>query len=572
MNTMSSALSSRRAAVWRCVLLGCLVLGLAGLAHAASQPAARGVPMAIDAQADIRLTPVADLWPTGGYMAVRVRIENRAAAPRAWNLIFKSQREWREKMEFSQGIAVGAREVVETVVFVPCLGQNAGRNPPQLQVTAEGPGVERHSVGLTSYNSNVVSQIATSASQEVDLYAAITAAASGSGSPSGTGFGGSGGPATELTVVDAAAWPADWRVWSPFTQVVLTDREFRALDGARRAALMDWVALGGVLNLYPPFASAPSEGKAEAKTAWGKGVVRRMALSLRDEKRVPDAAAFASEWQDKLMAKAVHETTPDERKAYELSSGSVGIMLFLLLFGILIGPVNLLVFAPTQKRHRLFITVPLLSIGASIVLGFVIVWRDGFGGEGVQRGVVMLLPGENKAVVFQNQISRTGVLFSRDFTLPADTQLVLPTSTGAGYDEIRESEFFRSGDAVSGDWFASRQRQQHLLQRITTTRARVELTGGGMEGAPVVQSSVGTALRDFYYRDRAGRLWGVDELPPGQKITLRPLPDIWPGLPGGHFVGRASGSELAPLATLDAIRWDEAVFYFTGRLEGLRTP
>jgi len=549
-----------------------LALSLPNLARAGGQASSHDVPMEAGAEAEIRLTPVSDLWISGGFMAVRVRIENRANVARSWAFVFNSEHNWRQKMEFTQPLVVGPRSVLETVVFVPGLGEAAGGNAIQLRATVQGPGVERDSVSLTNYNSDVRRYVASSASQEVALYAAIAASPEGGRSGSGsTGGSSSSSASMELAVVDAAAWPADWRVWEPFSQVVMSDREFRALDGARRAALLDWVGLGGALSLYPPFAAAnpPTETTG---SAWGSGVIRSVANALNEDKTIQPDDAPAKSFHQRLVNEAITASTPPGvGEAYALSRGSVGITLFLLLFGILIGPVNLLVFAPPQRRHRLFVTVPLIALAASAVLALVIIWRDGFGGAGVQRGLVILLPGENKAVVFQNQLSRTGVLFASRFAFPSDTRLLLPSAAPTPGGNNREKAFARDEASVSGAWFASRQRQQHLMERITPTRARVELVGGGggADAPPIVQSSVGAALRDFRYRDSAQRLWGADEVTPGQKVTLRELPVGSPDLPAGNFLGRAAASELAPLATLPAIRWDEPAFFYTGRVEGL---
>jgi hypothetical protein len=558
-----------------CFILLVLAVLVTCPARAGSQAASHNIPMEIGADAEIRLTPVSDLWPTGGFMPVRVRIENRADVARAWTFVFNSERNWREKMEFTQSLAVGARSVLESVIFVPGLGKSSSGNAIQLTAWVQGPGIDRKGAGLTNYNNDLSRYLASSPSQEVDLYAAISASPEGGGGagtgPGGGGHGGTRSATMELAVVDAATWPADWRVWSPFTQVVMSEREFLALDGARRAALMDWVAFGGTLSLYPPFAAASPPPKLST-TAWGAGVVRKVPASLSDDKTVqPDDArekSFHRQLLDQANAAAL---PPGTVEPYSLSRGSVGITLFLLLFGILIGPVNLLVFAPTQRRHRLFVTVPLISLAASVVLAVIIVWRDGFGGAGVQSGVVILLPGENKAAVFQDQLSRTGVLSTSRFTLPSDTQFVLPAANlTSATNPNRDKQFARDESSASGAWFASRQRQQHVLQRITPTRARIELVAGGEAGAPpVVQSSVGTALRDFRYRDPARKLWGADEVAPGRKVTLRALRSASADLPPGNFLGRAAASDLAPLATLPSIRWDAPVFFYTGRVEGL---
>ena len=543
----------------------------AATAFAGGSPTRRTVPMLEGTKAEISLTPIAEVWLEGGFFAVQVKVDNRSEAAQSWSIQFTSERTYRQKLTFTKEINVGPRSSLETIVLVPGSGVPFASRITTLGALVVGPWVERSNLNLTNFNSNVLRQVATSASQEVALFAAISAA-SGGGATSGPGSSGPGGSndQVELSVVDAAAWPADWRVWSPFTLVVMTDPEFRALDGARRAALLDWVALGGTLSLFPPFTQGSSLIPAEN---WGRGGIIRSEKTLAEVASPESLLPKAPKFPRQLFDQAIMAGNSSGPQAFELSSGSIGVTLFLVLFALLIGPVNLLLFAPAKSRQRLFFTVPLISLGASLVLGLVIVWRDGFGGEGVQRGLIMLLPGENKAVVVQYQLSCTGVLFSGAFPLPEDTQCIfsyepLRTLPHLSFD-TRERNFARFGTTLSGDWFASRQRQQQILQRITPTRARVELVdGGGKTGSPpVVQSSVGAPLREFRYRDSARRLWGADEVVPGRKVVLSELPSGWPDLPSGDFLARTGASELAPLPTLSSIRWNEPVFFITGRVE-----
>ncbi len=69
------------------------------------------------------------------------------------------------------------------------------------------------------------------------------------------------------------------------------------------------------------------------------------------------------------------------------------ILSFVLVFGALIGPVNLFVFARGKKRFRLFWTTPLISIIASVALIVGILLTDGIGGSGKQLIAVFSLPG-----------------------------------------------------------------------------------------------------------------------------------------------------------------------------------
>jgi hypothetical protein len=451
--------------------------------------------------------------------------------------------------------------------------------------------------------------------------------------------------APNLSAIEAAQLPADWRVWSPFAAVIIPSDEFAGLDAGRRGALRGWVALGGRLWLSP---SATGEEHAEK---FGAGVITTLAepvtasgpppaVSPVTTAPVANGAQLASMvaeierrraasgrpggglggamiggamiptssvdqaaidlWVKKIQ---IYDGTPGlpERVELSLEKSAIGasvqdppaagtqLAILLVAFAIIIGPVNLFVFAPASKRHRLFLTTPLIAFAATLVLGLMILLQDGLGGDGLRRALVVLLPGDNEAAVFQEQATRTGFLTSRAFALADDTQMTaLPLDeldARIGYTPAN-AELVRADGRASGDWFRNRSRQAQLLQRLVPTRGRVERVGTAPGGVPIVQSSLATPLRSFVFADEAGTLWTVPELPPGKRVTLtrggtalaasslsgshrfaQVLRAVGPSEPG-HWSASGGATDLAPIATLASVRWAEADVLFTGMLEG----
>lgn len=527
----------------------------------AGPPVATNLELEPEVPATLSLTPVAERWDGRGFMPLRVRIENRGRERLSWELFLTAGIGYGgSTLEQVAPIAAEGGEIVETVVYVPGAAVLQGGQRCTVSVRLSGPGAERAGAYMLGGNSESVLPTATVPALEGALFSATH------GAP---------GERTEITTIEPARWPADWRVWSPFRRVVLTEREFSLLDGARRAALRDWVAMGGVLDLYP------DQGRGEKRVdPHGHGVIRRNERTLADEAAdtVKPLIMLPSPGIDDLRRARLVEVSSERRVSLEPEGGRLGVALFLLGFGVVIGPLNLFVFAPSGRRHRLFFTVPAIALGASALLAVYIVMKDGFGGEGARIGTVVLLPAENQAVVTQIQLSRTGVLTGTEFELPDDVVMERNGGQGQSWDphfanSARSDRYERSLGRAGGDWFASRRVQEHTLRRLSPTRARVELVAGGEGGAaPVVQSSVGTILRDFRYTDTHGRGWGVAELAPGQRATLARVPSA-AGERRGMFTARGGAAEgLAPIPTLGSIRWDEPQFLYLGSLVETRAP
>ncbi|MEO5960998.1 MAG: hypothetical protein ABIR80_17975, partial [Opitutaceae bacterium] len=261
------------------------------------------------------------------------------------------------------------------------------------------------------------------------------------------------------------------------------------------------------------------------------------------------------------------------------------LLVFMVGFAATVGPLNLFVFASGKRRYRLFFTTPLIALCGAIVLGATIVFQDGFGGEGVRTAVVALLPEDNTAAVFQDQVARTGLLGAAKFPLETDTiftSVPIPGYNPAG----RPSLLTREAKHADGDWFRNRWRQAHHLRRLSSSRGRIDVVGISGTGAPIIASTINTTLQSFVYLDDAGDSWSAKDVRPGLQVTLTPTGrDVWTSWMGVHFTGSkhlesvlaavapresrrwmATGGEtdLAPIPTLASIRWTNSTVIYTG--------
>lgn len=395
--------------------------------------------------------------------------------------------------------------------------------------------------------------------------------------------------------------PEDWLGFSGFDYVILADTDWPRLRPAARQALLHWARLGGILDFHTSSSHAAGLPPADDSFSLGK---------IRHQESWEQSGAMHSRVVNRYWNEDQRLNTLTEYHAAGLTSAtwalpkalptrsfnSWQVVAFLVVFGVLVGPVNLFVFAPSGRRHRLFLTTPLISFGASLFMGGLILVQDGLGGIGARIALVNLEPGEAMAYVTQKQISRTGVLFGSGFEIQQRASIEpLALSDSSRWVKLTNSynsqpvALNQTGLAFSGNYFQSRAEQAQLLRAAIPTRARLELVAATAEGgAPSIVSALGTDVKTLFYADGEGKIWKLQsDLATGQKATLaasssEELKKWWrteyealavepaeelPKSAKNRFFASASGA--APewvQETLPSIRWQSQQVLITGTL------
>lgn len=586
---------------WFFLWLGLTAVLAAGLTAPTlrAQDATHNVPMVSGAKADIRLTVPGGRAAQRGFLTMKARIANRLPEEATWEFSLTSAPSFfrggmGQELRSTHRLTVPAETTREFFVFVPVVTFDTGSGGNSLRGEVSGPEVATGTIYLNlGYGwGNVLGPMAMGPGL-IAPWRTVVEAHVGTRRPATRASGGVRAAAPmgmappaiidqamgRVSSLDPATLPADWRVWSPFNVVMLQTDTWERLDAARKEALQAAVVFGLRLVLVPPDQRDEME-----KKALGTSHIITLDGPL-DPTRLNTLRAldlFDRNGGGRALAPLVNEgfwAIPS--REWEVPVGRGWLTAFVIGFGLLIGPVNVFFFAKAGRRHRLFFTVPAISLAAAAALMAMIMVKDGFGGEGSRRAVVVLMPERNQAAVFQKQVSRTGLLGGRSFALPADVLM----ERGAEGTAANASVMVREGEMASGDWFASRVIQTHELTRLWPTRERIELlppvAGAPADAAPVVQSTVGTVLRDFGYRDQGGRYWVAAELPPGVKTTLRPAEgaqvDVAPfrrssWTPGRFFARATEPGQPALIPTLTSLAWRDDITIYTGELAPRSAP
>lgn len=549
----------------------------------------------------IEVSAVLGAGMTRGYLPVRVTVRNASAINRTWNLSFSYSGGYREMgyhSDFSVSAAPGAEEIHELLVPVPTL-MNPGSSYRQLQVNARTAGLPGEQNFTSTNLDSAWPSLAISRKLAERNLNALNSGASSSGS----------GRDRFASQFDPAQLPADWRAYSGLDGLLITEEEWDAASPGARLAILEWTRLGGKLDVYTRETNAATilprllEGGAKVDgnvAKRGLGMVRAWTWNGQDLTPHPTVQRYRAAPN---LAKDLGEDFQGSWQLLKLfgtkSFNPLLVVLLLIAFGVVVGPVNLFVLAKPGQRQRLFITTPIISLVASLLILMLILLGDGIGGSGRRAVLANLEPAaaEKRLYIVQEQISRTGVLLGSAFQIDEPVFLSPVRIPPSEWNRLEKSgggesaRYSLAGAVFSGDWYQSRSEQGHFLQAVRPTRSRIELQSAASPDGkqpPRLFSSLEFTLDELFYRDDLGKVWkatGGGTITGGQRIDLTPVESVelerwWKDKTGvlseatrnraanlwsapGRFFAISSDKRAGFIDTLDAIRWrdDTAIIH-----------
>jgi hypothetical protein len=531
------------------------------------------IPLESKAEAKISVSSRFRILPPSGYAPIAVNINNDSARAQSWSFAFENQSYGYvpgSSMTFAVNLAVPSKSTRAFNILVP-LAFRADSYFTPLGVTVSGPwtgGQSRQQFPTGSRSGKPISAfVAMSETLAAPSWSRLEKEfEDGKKDLAGTRFA-----PDDL--------PDDWRGLTGITGLWLTVDELNFLWPAQRAALREWVHRGGslfvhgVAELDPQFRATgfgqvsvtPDVTLDISRAASAIDALKEVALETQLGQR------YIGNWN------AVTTLGPIKLNASLL----IG---FMALFAVVVGPVNLFVFARRTHRHRLFWTTPLISVATTGALLVLIIFQDGLGGSGSRVALIYVSPTEKQDVLLQEQIARTGVVLGSSFVTkdPCYIAPITLDSTPGGPRRAYEN----SGTSFAGEWFISRAMQGHWLESIAPTRAGIvfaNVAGIDEAGAPpVIVSNISGVLEQVHFRDENGRIWHASNVHTGQRVTMESegqMPSLLPAEAGsrlrtmwsrvsernGYFYAISRDSDSL-MGTLPSIRWKNDCVIYLGPL------
>ncbi|MBC8094260.1 MAG: hypothetical protein H7Y43_00465, partial [Akkermansiaceae bacterium] len=324
-------------------------------------------------------------------------------------------------------------------------------------------------------------------------------------------------------------WSQSWLSYTPFDAIALTAGDLRAMPAAIQDALWRYTECGGNLVLFGN-ASIPSGWLSARRNPFPDGEVVDAGLGrcfLFKTEKIPGLAADSIKLLTDTLSGSTRnwQSLPDEGSAGQafpvvenVRIPVRGMVIIMLAFVIVIGPVNIIYLSRTNRRTWLLWTIPAISFVTSLIVFAYSFLREGITPDVRIEGLTLLDQANRRAATvgttaFYCPLTPGGGLF-----FSSDTEAT-PLVERADYSRGTDREMdWTQGQNLTRGWVSARVPAYFGLRKAETRRERIQTEGTGQQTSIV--NGLGAPIRSLWYADKSGHIFSATNIPAGQKARL----------------------------------------------------
>jgi hypothetical protein len=334
--------------------------------------------------------------------------------------------------------------------------------------------------------------------------------------------------------LDVAAWPTSWLAYSCYDGVVVSGDELGRAPAPVQTALWQFAETGGALLVL---------GEAKLPDGWRPRGQRSADYNLYDAGFGEAAVALdegyarwpASRWAE-LRSAWVRTGGPwqhvrsvaDANTAFpvvdDLSVPVPGLFALMLVFAVVIGPVNFIVLARKGRRLWVLWTVPLISLVTCLVVFGYMVAVEGWQGHRRAASLTLLDGHSHRAATigwagFYTPLTPgEGLHFGYDTEVAPQNAIEYRSGRSGG---TAHTLAWGEDQHLARGWVTPRVPAHFMLRKSEVRRERVTVARGG-DGRLSVVNGLGAEVTHFWYADERGRLHTAEGVTPGARAALTP--------------------------------------------------
>ena len=324
-------------------------------------------------------------------------------------------------------------------------------------------------------------------------------------------------------------WSENWLAYSPFDAVIVSSADVAAMTPAIFAALGNYLQAGGNIVLI---------GKDELPPAWHAASTKKLHEGTESEIGFGSAFTFGTENPGALDVPTVQrlravvrdtiryfQSLPNDSGAANtlmpvvenLKIPTRGIVVIMLAFIIIIGPVNMIYLTRIKRRTWMLWTIPAISFATTLLVFAYSLLREGITPDTRITGLTVLDQSSHQAATIGGEAFYCPLTPSGGLHFDVSTEATPLVSVDYGSGTSREVDWTQSQHFQHG-WVSARVPAHFHLRKSETRRERIQIFNES--GKLQVVNSLGARIKSLWFADADLNLYQAENVGAGEKGGL----------------------------------------------------
>ena len=342
-----------------------------------------------------------------------------------------------------------------------------------------------------------------------------------------------GGASEEVNTIRAESpvseWSENWLAYTPFDAIVVSGPDMATITPAVFAALGSYVQSGGNIVFV---------GKGDLPAAWHPARTKKIHDGSEFEIGFGNAFALNSENASALDTSVVQrlrgvvrdtiryfDSLPEDGNAANnvmpvvenIRIPTRGIVIIMLAFIILIGPVNMIYLSRIKRRTWMLWTIPAISFATTLLVFAYSLLREGITPDTRIGGITILDQTSHQAATIGGEAFYCPLTPSGGLHFEMGTEATPLVSLDYGSGTPREVDWSQSQHFQRG-WVSARVPAHFHVRKSETRRERIQIVN--QNGKMLVVNSLGAPIKSLWVADADMNFYKADNVAAGDQGPL----------------------------------------------------
>lgn len=329
-------------------------------------------------------------------------------------------------------------------------------------------------------------------------------------------------------------WSNHWLGYTSFDSVVLAGDSLQAAPEDVRSALWQYVECGGTLLVVGSCKFPESWQRAKAEFAglngYYPGFGQCLAIQQPPQQWLPEQWQAVTEMWTSSRAAWHQITSPNEANRAlpivdDLSIPVRGLFVVMVVFVILIGPVNVYWLARARRRLWLLWTVPSFALLACLLLIGYMVATEGWHGHAKSESITILDEHSQRAATigwigyYCPTTPAGGLRFGLDTELTPHLDF---RHTRGGSRSAQACAIDWTNDQHMTDGWVTAKVPIHFMARRNETMLKRLTVHANQDGGKSITNGLGVPIQSLWVARLDGTIVGANDIAPGANVILAP--------------------------------------------------